>query len=389
MSTLAIVRVAAILIGLIWKAYHLSRRPYDWPLRAVVACLACFAVSIPLGTLTARLSDLAGLKPAVFIGLEYSLLMCAAFCIMVFFAGRERVNGVRRYLATHTTLLASGVAVTMTFAALTPPTVGPREYTNPYAAAMYLSAELYIGLALLIATWHATKIARSPDTGSVQAIGLAITTFGLLLLAVSCVLLSAVQIGTLSGLGFQATPAWFGGRGLLIGGPIFIVGICFPGAVMRARALRLWWRRLLEYHRLGPLWSLISETFPQQQLRGIGPSRQRIDSLLPRGLHRRHRRRRVEARDGLVRLSPHIPDDVLPRLDDGTREPDFRPLARWMLDNATEAGQGTGGTAKPVLVPANGASDADVRALIGLSDAIRAEEKVRGAVAPTPAKEFS
>lgn len=81
---------------------------------------------------------------------------------------------------------------------------------------MYLASELYIGLALLVATWHAAKVARSPVAGSTQAVGLVITTVGLLLLALASLLLSAVQIATLAGLGFQTALAWIGGRGLLI-----------------------------------------------------------------------------------------------------------------------------------------------------------------------------
>lgn len=387
MSTLAIVRVATILIGLVWKTYHLSRRPGDWPLRAVVACFGCFALADPLRRLGPQLSEVSGLKPAVLIGIEYSLVMCAIFCIMVFFAGRERPRGAGRYVATHGAVLAAAVAITMTFAALTSASVGPREYSDPHAAAMYLASELYVGLALVTAVRHATKVARSPDAGATQAAGLVVTTLGLLLLALACLLLSAVQIATLTGLGFQTTMASLGGYGLLMGAPVFICGICYPGAVMRARALRLWWRRLLEYRRLGPLWRLIAETFPHQQLRGLNGASRPSKVLLARGIHRRHRRRRVESRDGLVRLSPHIPDDVLPRLDD-TRPPDFRRLARWMIEHAAEAGVEDGGSAKPVLVPSDDAPGADVRALIGLSDAIRAESKYRRPNATERVKEL-
>lgn len=91
----------------------------------------------------------------------------------------------------------------------------------------------------------------------------------------------------------------------------------------------------------------------------------------------------------MVRLSPQIPDDVIPRLDDTTQQPEFRPLARWMIDHATEASQENGGTAKPVLVPPDDAPDADVRALIGLSDAIRAEMKNRRADTSARVKELS
>lgn len=372
MSALIWLRVVAIWLGLLWKAYHLYWRPHDRPLRAVVACFVCFALSTPVQVIDPD-AGILGLQPTALAAIEYALIMCASYFIMVFFALRGgRVHTLVAGRWPQVGVLAGGVAVTITLGLLAPASVGLDDYTEPHAVAMYLVSELYIGATLLLATRNSYRVARSPLTGTTQAFGMFITTFGLGLLALATLLLAGVQLGTLSGLGFQAGPASMGGFGLLIGGPLFIVGICYPGFVMRVRSTGLWIRRLREYHRLGPLWRLTSAAFPGQHLRRgiVSPTWDRIST---RGVHRRSHRRYVEARDGLVGLSPHIPDAVLPDGSDGASPQRLAPLGEWMVDNAATIAADDSGSRvpKPVLRPAENGPDEDMRVLIALSDAIK------------------
>lgn len=374
--TLVAIRVLIILAGLAWKAYHLARRPHDWPLRAVVACFAFFALSTPMEMWPANRPFL-GLRPTVLSAVEYSLIMCASLCIMLFFAGRRQQANPRRLLATHTPMLLIGVIVVVALGSQAPATVPMRSYTDPWAAGMYLASEIYIGLVLLVATRYAIAVARSPEAGRTQARGIGIAGLGLALLAVATLLLAAVQITTLSTGTYVRVLGATGGYGLLIGGPLFIIGICFPGVVMRARAIWLWNQRRREYRRLEPLASLLAATFPHQSLRRGGSTKL---ATLPRLVDRAHHRRRVEARDGLVRLSPHVPGDAIPDISDvGVRglPAVLAPLAQWMAEHcgAGDDNLADQGRAKRILVPADGTPETDMLLLIALSDALATTQR--------------
>jgi Family of unknown function (DUF6545) len=86
---------------------------------------------------------------------------------------------------------------------------------------------------------------------------------------------------------------------------VFLGGVCYPGAVMRLSALRLWNRRRRAHRQLAPLWTALHEAFPQDALTRVPASRWR-DALSPWSVHRRFYRRVIECRDGLVRLSPYL-----------------------------------------------------------------------------------
>lgn len=376
-------RILAILGGLAWTTYRLARRPDDWPLRAVVACLACFALSTPAQVVPPNARVL-GMQPTLLAASEYSLIMCAAFFIMLFFAGRgqtpdQRQGALPRFVTAQAVLLGIAVVVTLMFGALAPPTVTLTNFSEPHAVTLYLISELYIGITLFFASRGARRVARSPETALTQQRGMHTAAAGLLLLTVSTFLLCGVQVVTLLGLGFRAGLGGLGGYGLLVGGPLFIAGICYSGVVMRMRSARLWVRRLSEYHQLRFLGRLMARTFPKQRLR-----RGWLRQLPLLGVHRGHRRRRTETRDALVQLSPEMPDHVLPRSDElDQHDPQvlrthLAPLARWLVANTGQprpSGDPPQGPVKSVLIPHSNDPDADVAILLALSRAIKDEFK--------------
>lgn len=372
-ALLGLVRIGFFIGGLALKTYHLTRRPADWPLRAVVACFAFFVLSAPIRLLP-RSESVLGLQPTVLAAIEYSLIMCACLCIMLVFAGRRRPEASPRpSLALQLPLLAVAVVATVALGALAPASVPMGSYTNPWAAAMYLVSELYIGTVLLRATVDAAAVARSSGAGRTQALGMLVAALGLAVLAVASLLLAAVQLTTLTSGVYLRGLGRVGGYGLLFGGPIFVLGICYPGIVMRWRAVSLRRTRLQEYRRLKPLWQLLAETFPEQQLRR-GPA----GPLAALRLNRAHRRRRVESRDGLVRVSPYVPDHLAQTVDlrHGLPADTLHELARWLLQHCgPDSGlpQANPGAAKPVLVPHSPGRDDDMLLLLALSDEIAAQ----------------
>jgi Family of unknown function (DUF6545) len=146
---------------------------------------------------------------------------------------------------------------------------------------------------------------------------------------------------------------------ILVGIVTFLVGFAYPAAVMRLAALRVWLQHRRAYRRLGPLWTLLHQRFPQDALARV-PASRLGDALRLRGVHRRYYRRVIECRDGLVRISPYL-------------GPAEQPLAERVRAGlrAHAAGTPVPARAVAVAIPAGEGLDADVRELVALADALR------------------
>ncbi|MDN5916710.1 MAG: hypothetical protein L0I76_16660 [Pseudonocardia sp.] len=169
-----------------------------------------------------------------------------------------------------------------------------------------------------------------------------------------------------------------------------LVGLSLVAArtsLTRFRSLMVIKRRFLT---LRPLWKLLYEIYPAIALY---PSRSFIGELLLFGpsLRYRYRRRAIECRDGLWRLSPHVVDD------DGGDEPlDIEQQARLVLDAVDRSRRGEGPLARAVAIAApadhDERGDADADALVALANAIRRRRSVgsgsrgdrRGSPRPSP-----
>lgn len=151
--------------------------------------------------------------------------------------------------------------------------------------------------------------------------------------------------------------------------PVFLIGVSYPGIAMRLAALRLRRHHRQMYHRLGPLWELLHEAYPEDALDRVRVTRWR-DRLHPLGIHRRYYRRAIECRDGLVRISPHLApaadgDPELAASADDLAEQLCAALHR------REHGQAAPAQAIVVAMPRTHSLEDDVRQLAELSDAVR------------------
>jgi hypothetical protein len=178
------------------------------------------------------------------------------------------------------------------------------------------------------------------------------------------VLLTAVSVMHIIRL---AAPAVLAPAGLMLVVPgivTFLAGVCYPGAVMRLSAARLWNRRRRTYRQLAPLWTALHEAFPQDTLTRVPASRWR-DALSPWSVHRRFYRRVIECRDGLVRLSPYL------ELPGGSADgllADRLIAALQELDTTSLIPR----QAVPVAVPGGSGLDADADELARLSRQVAA-----------------
>lgn len=106
------------------------------------------------------------------------------------------------------------------------------------------------------------------------------------------------------------------------------------------------------------------------------PAGRRPALLRPRGVHWRYYRRVIECRDGLVRISPRLPQD----------DPVGAELAGHLLAAlaSVSAGPPAEGQAVPVAIPKTSHLDADADELIRLSRALPASSRIR---IPRPRRE--
>ncbi|MCA1186705.1 MULTISPECIES: MAB_1171c family putative transporter [unclassified Saccharopolyspora] len=93
---------------------------------------------------------------------------------------------------------------------------------------------------------------------------------------------------------------------LAVGITTFFLGIGYPGARTALIKIHLWFEARRTYRRLRPLWEALVERFPTIALFPMAtPRRERLHL---RAMRLRTYRRIVEIRDGLVCLSPYLPE---------------------------------------------------------------------------------
>lgn len=350
-SPLTAVQGAVLYLALCYKLYQLVKAPRDVPLRAVVGCLGCAALAYPIG-IAGNAGHTGDIKPLYFGLAQYALLMGCVYCINLFFlfAGLDAAAARRRALRDLIPF-AAALAVMTVAGVLTPPDVPLLEQTNPVVAVFFVATDLYLavgfGSALVGSRFYARAAEPTLARGLVAArTGLASVFAGSLLFTTTVVL--RVTTGDAPAIVVRG-----GATLILLGAIVFLAGVCYPGAVMRLAALRIWLAHRRAYHRLHPLWTELHTAFPEDALNRTAPGRWR-DVLSLRGMHRRYYRRVIECRDGLVRLSPYLAETG------GLRA---------ALD-AHAAGAPAGNTAMPIALPPTPDLDADVRELVALSESL-------------------
>lgn len=356
-NQLTAVHGIVLYLAVAWKACHLSRAPRDQPLRWVTACLICAALAYPAGIVAAVRPAIAGGQWLTFF--ELACLLGPGYALYCFFLFSLRPAPIARAQARRRAVpFAVIIGVLAVSAALTPVGTRMNDLAIPAVAGSYLAFDISIS-CLLADGWilarHGARAATGPLARGLRmaAADTALMVTGASLLAVDIV--------------FHWTrardPAWLALAANLLVIPgiiVFITGICYPGAVMRVHALRVWARHRRVYRELAPLWTMLHQAFPQDALTRV-PARRLSDRLSLRGVHWRYYRRIIECGDGLVRISPHLAQHG----HTGSYQQVADHLLAAMRSLPTvppEASQ-----AVPIAIPASPGLDADAAELVRLS----------------------
>ncbi|MEU7481096.1 MAB_1171c family putative transporter [Lentzea sp. NPDC042327] len=364
-ETQGIVAFSALAVVL----YLLVRRPHDPRLRSVTGLVAGWAVGYPFGRAAANGRWFLGLDPMVCQLVQHSMLQVGVFCLICFFLFSALDDeGARRKAVQHLVPLAGCIAV-MTWAVLSIPDelrVAAARVPNSLGGGptgvlaitvFYALGNGYLLYGFATMFGWARRYARGAEPRLRR--GLLITSTGLALLVPADAIFVSSNVSRYFG---EPLPRWLLTAAvwfLLPGVLLCVVGVLYPVAAMRFAATRLWLRHLRAYHRLGPLWTLLHQSFPEDALHRV-PSRRDAFSL--RGVHRRYYRRVIECRDGLVRISPYV-----------AQTPEDLPLAERLRAGLETRRAGGVAQRRPIAlaVPEHDGMDADVGELEKLAVALR------------------
>lgn len=366
-----------LMVAVAWKLRQLVRAPHDLPLRAVTFCLVSAAIAFPFGLPAgARWVD-SVITPGTAKWAQNVMLLIAVYWLMCFylFSAEDTENGRRR---ARWELLPLGFAVTaITVAILATPvdlrghTFSTGDMTSTGVAAFYFFGGLYLFYAIATAlrsTWRHAGSSRRP-----LSTGLRIAAIGMAGMVISSGVRSVLVIIRWRGGSPDPQIAGTAGLALSIAIPLFVIGVIYPSVATRWAAGRVWWQHRRQYHRLRPLWTLLHDAYPEHVL-GRVPTAGRRDMLSLRAVHRRYYRRVIECRDGLVWISPYLAQE---RARSGESEDKACPTELAGLLRAALRARSEGRTvdvrATRVAMPEGEGLDDDVRELIDLADALRAQ----------------
>jgi hypothetical protein len=262
--------------------------------------------------------------------------------------------------------VSAAVAILAVTAAVNSAGAGMYDLRDPAVVVPYLTFDLCIAWLLADACMLARQGARS-STGTL-ARGLRIAAAGLALMVAGASFIAVYIVLRWARIGEPASLGQAGNLLVIPGVLIFLAGVCYPGAAMRVHAAGVWVRHRRAYRELGPLWTLLHQAFPEDRLARV-PAGRRPVLLSPHGVHWRYYRRIIECRDGLVRISPRLPQD----------DPAGAELAGHLLAAlaSVSAGPPAEGQAVPVAIPETPHLDADADELIRLSRALPVSTRVR------------
>lgn len=294
---IAVARALLILMlaGLAWTGYRLLRRVPSWPLRCVVVILGAFSANL-LIVLFAPQATLAAGGPVWLLAVERSPNIIGSALLVAVFdtaaSGEQRRSTRLRLnlIVTAASLLALILAASS----------APSGYSQTAAGIIYGVENLYCVLARVACIEAALRYRR--QAGRRLRHGLAIVIAGFLgdiiaslVYLFVCAYAIATGVVVQQGLGIAIVVITFSVT-------LDVVGLLTPAALMRLSAAYIWGQHLRDLGKLRPLWTALRRAFPEHELYKRIPDRG--------GVHLRRHRRLVEIRDGLVRISPHLPPDT-------------------------------------------------------------------------------
>lgn len=360
-------RVGYILYLMIlgWKAFQLVRGPHDRGTWLVTLCLTCGAVLYPFeailgNTVQAQLAP----GPAVLMWIHESVLLLLVYLLICFFLyGALDQNRAKRYAAWQAIPLVIGLSTVAIAALMLAPHGVTSRYPQPVVGALYVTSDVYSGYGFGTACFWTLRYARIAATRLSR--GLRVASIGFAILTVVKIILIAIVLLHTAGSSVPVSLVVAQDILLLPGILIFTIGVSYPGAVMRGKAIQIWSRHLRDYHKLRPLWVELNRVFPDDALQRA-PSSAWKDILTLYGVHRRYYRRVIECRDGLVRLSPYVAEI---RQQSSEELPVETEIAQAL--DAHKHGMPAPAQATAVALPANSGLKADVGELVTLSQRLR------------------
>ncbi|MFJ2847719.1 hypothetical protein GA0115256_14453 [Streptomyces sp. DconLS] len=368
---LALSLVFAAALG--WKIFQLVKAPRDAALRAVTLCLISAACSFVLARepFAGWIASAGG--PGAPRLVQNLFVLSMAYWLMCFYlysaaAGASEGSTRARREALLLALAATGLLTATITAGVDDHGANFRgsDLRDPALVSFYLVADLYLVYALAMALRWTCAYARASQRP--LATGLWITAVAIGTMAASCTIRTVLTVvrwqwGTVS----QAV-TWTSSVMIALAVPLFLIGVSYPGAATRIAAVRIRRQHRRLYRRLGPLWQILCEAYPEHTLCRM-PAKPWRDHLLPLGIHRRLYRRVIECRDGLVRISPHLspiagPVENHPGGADDLADQLFAALRNEQPPTAPAQ-------AAAVAMPLTQSLEDDVRQLVQLSDAVR------------------
>ncbi|MFJ9865362.1 MAB_1171c family putative transporter [Streptomyces sp. NPDC101165] len=364
-----------------WKVFQLVKAPRDTALRAVTLCLISAACSLVLATppFAHRIDSLGGPgAPRLVQNLFVLSMVYWLMCFYLYSAAAATADGNRRARreALLLALAAIGLVVATVAAGGHDDGGGFRgsDLRDPALVSFYLIADLYLCYALSMALRWTCAYARASQRP--LATGLWLTAAGIGAMAASCAIRTVLTVVRWQGGTVPLAVTRATGLTVAIAVPLFLVGVSYPGVATRIAAVRLRRQHRRMYRRLGPLWELLHEAYPEHSLDRM-PSGRWHDHLRPFGGHRRYYRRVIECRDGLVRISPQL----------APAEGAAQGRPGWADDTADRLWAALHGERHPaasaqavaVAMPLTHSLEDDVRQLAELSDAVRRRRVVAGA----------
>lgn len=372
-----------VFLGIItaWRVLAVVRTPTPTPGRIAVAAL--FGTAFLSNTFNRQFAEtfLNQVRPGLAAVLSYVALMFFFSGFIYFFA--SSVENKRSWLTSFKVQATIPCVFSLLLIATwlaTPREIGLPLFgelnaqTTTWSFVAHLIVRVYMFYGTVLATWLAWKAGQGRPTNwkwtfRTCSVGMGMCALGGPGLRTPVMIALWVRHGdfgpiydmTRVGLNFLGIITLLTGLSLVAARTSLIRFAELVGIKRRLLALRPLWRLL---HAVYPVIALHQPTSFARELLLMGPA-----------LRYRYRRRLIECRDGLWRLSPHV-------VDDGGEEPlDIEQQARLVLDAADRARRGVEPQEQAVAIAApserNAHADADADALVSLSRAIRRAQRGR------------
>ncbi len=361
--------IALAILGLM--ALLTVRKLRDVRLWSITSFVICSTVEFRFAYAVSKGEDFVGVNPIWSLFIMQATDVVGAYCLLCFFLFSTFDAHQASARARRQAVVVAGVVVVLVAAIIMIPPdlrvaaikVMTAKESGPNGVfsigLFYTTANCYLVYAYVRGGVSTGRSARHAE-GRLR-FALVVATAGLALLALAQAILAASSssrwVGTSVPVPVRASAvSW-----MLLGAALLLIGLGYPAVATRAAAGGIWWHHLHVYHALGPLWRILHEEFPEDALArtSINP---RLDLLHLTGVHRRFYRRVIECRDGLVRISPYIAK----ARDDGLASAVLAVQLTAALD-LRAAGEPVGEAAVEIAPPTSAGLDADVDALVALS----------------------